>query len=369
MSVFSDVQELYNAGHSGWEKTRPHILAHALVGIATIGFLHVSLPEIGPVHIAASDITGNDWFKLAKDTGIIYVALLLPLVLFSAYVGIIELLGRLGITLMTALFGASFSQKAWQRFPSGDLAIVALTFQDDQFTMADLANKITALSIKLQSSKSDLASGYKNAIDKLNGSAAKYVGDFLAFLIFWNALFLGFPNTDWASSNVGHFWSVNLFLAILLWLAWRRLTGAIVFVPQLQLSAIATMLRFDPEYASLNDVPKERREKIEHRVYELTRERDRDAAQRASMTKLLLLKLGFRISPRSPSDLPTPWLPFPKLYRTGADLWFGLEAAHQAKDLPARSLLAIAYFRFCRGLWLKLQMLGHMLRYIVLGMI
>ena len=86
MSVFSDVQELYNAGHSGWEKTRPHILAHALVGIATIGFLHVSLPEIGPVHIAASDITGNDWFKLAKDTGIIYVALLLPLVLFSAAV-------------------------------------------------------------------------------------------------------------------------------------------------------------------------------------------------------------------------------------------------------------------------------------------
>src|SRR5262245_53779255 len=85
MSVISDVRELYRTLHTTWSNVRVHAISHSIFfglvfWIGSLTWINFSLPDIH-----AKDIADNGWLKLAKDTGVIYTAFLLPVLFVSVY--------------------------------------------------------------------------------------------------------------------------------------------------------------------------------------------------------------------------------------------------------------------------------------------
>src|SRR5262245_61482573 len=93
MSVISDVQELYGTLHTTWGKVRVHVISHLIVlslvyWVGGLAFINFAFPNV-----SAKEIADNDWFKLAKDMGLIYVLILVPIILVSVYLTVFDFLG------------------------------------------------------------------------------------------------------------------------------------------------------------------------------------------------------------------------------------------------------------------------------------
>ena len=86
MSTLSDVQALYGTVQDTWAKSQAHVIAHVVLAVVVFGICGATIPDINLAPIDPKQISGNEWYKLAKDTGIVYVAFVLPLVILAAYI-------------------------------------------------------------------------------------------------------------------------------------------------------------------------------------------------------------------------------------------------------------------------------------------
>jgi hypothetical protein len=71
MSVISDVQELYGTLHTTWSKVRVHAISHIIFLALVFWIGGVTFKNFAFPHVNAKDISDNDWFVLAKDTGLV----------------------------------------------------------------------------------------------------------------------------------------------------------------------------------------------------------------------------------------------------------------------------------------------------------
>src|SRR5262245_52803853 len=104
MSVISDVQNLYRTLHNTWDKVRVHVISHIVFFAVIFWIGGITITNFSLPHVGAKDITDNEWFKLAKETGLIYVVLVLPIIVISVYLTIFDLLGRILSLAFSVLF-------------------------------------------------------------------------------------------------------------------------------------------------------------------------------------------------------------------------------------------------------------------------
>src|ERR1041385_7503293 len=105
MSVLSDVQQLYGSLQTTWEQSRAHLVAHAVLAFVVFLVCGAALPQIAAPHVEPKEIMNNDWFKLAKDTGLIYVALAIPFLAIAAYLALLGKLGQFAVMIIVGLAG------------------------------------------------------------------------------------------------------------------------------------------------------------------------------------------------------------------------------------------------------------------------
>jgi hypothetical protein len=155
MSVISDVRELYGTLHTTWSKVRVHAISHiiffALVfWVGGLTWTNFALPNIN-----AKDIADNDWFKLAKDTGLLYVALLLPVLFVSVYLTVFDLLGRILSMALSILFLASPGIR-FTGISASELEPMAMVMPNDEFELHQIVSHSNEMMFKLQEQKSEV---------------------------------------------------------------------------------------------------------------------------------------------------------------------------------------------------------------------
>lgn len=85
MSTLSDVEALYGSVRVTWAKSQTHIVAHLVFAAVVFWICGASVPDLQVTVPAANSITENAWFKLAKDTGVVYATFVLPVVALAVY--------------------------------------------------------------------------------------------------------------------------------------------------------------------------------------------------------------------------------------------------------------------------------------------
>lgn len=81
MSTLSDIQTLYASVKDTWTKNPAHLIAHGVLGGVVFGICRATIPNLNIALIDPIQVSNNEWFKIAKDTGLIYLLLLVPLAL------------------------------------------------------------------------------------------------------------------------------------------------------------------------------------------------------------------------------------------------------------------------------------------------
>jgi hypothetical protein len=95
MSTLSDVQDLYGGVRGTWAKSQAHIIAHVVLVLLIFAICRATVPELTTARPNLQQITNNEWYKLAKETGLVYVSLAIPVIALAVYVALLWTLGQL----------------------------------------------------------------------------------------------------------------------------------------------------------------------------------------------------------------------------------------------------------------------------------
>src|SRR5262249_43094242 len=155
--------------------------------------------------IDPKQLSDSEWFKLAKDTGLLYVSLAIPVVMLAAYAGLLRAGGKWLVAIVMLVLPPSSRSNRYRLLTPEILEPLALTLEKSHFQLADLENKSSEFVFKYQSQKDERWHNFQESISKLTKNAPIYLGDFLLFLLFWVALFKLLPRAPWIEANEARF--------------------------------------------------------------------------------------------------------------------------------------------------------------------
>jgi hypothetical protein len=138
MSTLSDVQDLYGSLRGVWAKSQAHVASHIMVLVVIFLICGVSIPWITIPEIDATQIIDNGWFKLAKDTGLIYVVLVVPFVAVAVYGVMFRMLGLLLVMTLMHLIPPTSRRNRFHFLNSSALEPLALLVGKEDFVLGDL---------------------------------------------------------------------------------------------------------------------------------------------------------------------------------------------------------------------------------------
>lgn len=369
MSTLSDVQALYGTVQDTWSKSRAHVIAHVVLAVVVFGICGATVPDINlaPIDLKLL-LSENEWYKLAKDTGIIYVALVLPLVILAAYGALLRTTGQFLVSLSILISPPSAHANQYRLLAPGSLEPIALTLAKSDFSLSDLQNKASELMLRYQSQKNEQWDNFQQSISKLTKNAQVYLGDFLLFLLLWITLFNLLPHSSWIQTNEACFWRVALVLSGLAWFAWFRVSRTIAVLPSLLLIYVSAMIQADPDIKNALEVSDEKRDSVRKRLEELLRKEEEREDSYPSLLEFIRYKAGFhRRAAEDAEARKERGFPFPSLYKNGARFSWD-EKLHTRYDRRWLSgyfaylyyRLHIRLVRFAKAIW-------QLARYIITG--
>jgi len=368
MAILSDVQALYASVRGTWAKSRADIIAHVVLAVAVFWICGATIPKLTVVHVDPKQIADNEWFKLAKDTGIIYVAFVIPLVIVTAYAAVLRTCGQLLVTIVMLTAPPSERRNQYRLLTPWALEPLALTLQRSEFDLNDLQSKALELQLKYQSQKNGQWEGFQKSISKLTKNAQVYLADFLFFLLCWIALFKFLPNAPWVQANAARYWPVVFLLLVLAWFGWFRVARAIAVVPSLLLMYVSTMIRADPDMRAMLDVSEEKQESIRRKLEELLREEEERVSAQPSLLGFIGYKLGLARRAGGDKELTQHRrLPFPSLYKRGSRFAWDKASHVQYNSEWLADYFAYLYYRLHRRLSSLAKTAWQLARYIITG--
>jgi hypothetical protein len=368
MSAFSDVQELFGGLRTTWSESQGHIVSHAICTSMIFGLVGVTVPHVNLPNVSAKDIMDNDWYQLARGTGLIYLSVIIPLILLSVYLAILRFLGRFIVVILTLLFYSPTPK--FLRLTAFDLTPVALTLEKS-FTLYDVWEKAESLSAFLGAQKSEIWESHQKFSGLLLRNRTQYLEDFGAFFIAWVVIFNVASHAEWTQANHKHFWIVVFALFALIVLSWLRVQSALELTKQTRFYALRAAIRSIEGLNKQTDRDGERR--VEERLQMLLEEEDVNWSRTFSIGRYFLWRI--RMGGKGPNTAPVDrdvirmrasGRPFAELYRIGQDLAVTSKEAFRTKITVAE---LAAYFYY--GLHNRIKLVGKTawsaIRYIIIG--
>ena len=368
MSTLSDVQTLYGSVQGTWAKSQADVIAHVVLAAVVFWIWDATMPEISVPTVDPKQIAGNEWFKLAKETGVIYVLFIIPFVLLAVYGALLRTGGHLFVAALMLVVASSTRQRNEQRLLSAStLEPLALTIDKKDFDLDDLRSKANVLALKYAAQKNSQWESFQESMNKLPKNSQVYLGDFLLFLLFWIVLFRFFPDNAWVQANDTRYWPVAISLAVLAWFAWFRVSRAIAVLPSLFLMYTALMIHADPDLRSDLDASEEKRESVRERLTELLRKERQKADFGPSLFNFIRHRTGLRTSNSENDTFERRGWPFHSFYENGFRFSYDSARSSLDDDRWLTQYAAYMYYRLHRRLSALGRAAWQLGRYIVTG--
>jgi hypothetical protein len=161
-----------------------------------------SLPHVAIPKLDAEQISENAWFKLAKDTGLIYGLLIFTVIAVAVYTAVLRTAGKILVAILMVVFPPSpRGIRLSSILGSPTLEPLALTLKKKDFGIDDLYNKSTHRFLKYRAKKVEAWEAYQKSISAISQNAQLYLGDFLAFVLIWVMLFQLVPQAEWIQAS------------------------------------------------------------------------------------------------------------------------------------------------------------------------
>ena len=346
MSTLSDVQTLYGSVRDIWTKSQAHIISHAVLALSIFIICGATVPEMSIPNLQAKQIADNEWFKLAKDTGLVYVTFAIPIVIVATYGAILNWIGQIIVTMVMTIFPPLNRSEGLHLLSAPILEPLALSLGKKDFNLNDLVSKSNELALKYSLRKSENWEAFQRSIGKLTKNSIVYLGDFLMFSLVWIVLFHIRPQQSWVLANRSLFWPVLTIIFGLAWSAGFRVSRVMAIMPKLLLVSVSLMLRADPDIVPLLEVDDIERNVVRERLEKLLKEEREALDMHPSLLRLIAYRFGFTgYQKKKKKSKERQGFPFYTFYERG--LCFSTGNLPQGEKLDNRLLYnSLAYFYF-----------------------
>jgi hypothetical protein len=269
MSTIADVQELYNSLQGSWQKTREHIFAHIIFAFIVFILFGAELPPVKLLLPNPANLAENEWFRIAKDTGLLFLLLIIPIALLAIYASLFSFAARLMVGIVMAVAPPMASNV---NIDMNNITLVeplAILTKKNDFTLADIQSKATDLIIRYQARNGHAWQNYEKSISRLNKGSLVFPGDFPLFFLFWNFAFAFAEQNSWIDNMQPLRLKVSVVLFLLILASWFRVSRSLSIMPRLLITNIAIMVRADEDLLPFLEVSAEEREKTRARLFNL----------------------------------------------------------------------------------------------------
>jgi hypothetical protein len=363
MSTFSELKELYGGLEGTWSQSRAHVFSHVIAGFIIFVWCGVTFPAVALPQIDPAGISQSPWYGIAKDTGLIYVVLVVPLLILSAYAAFLRILGGFFNFLLSLFSHSNPPFSMFQGLAPWDLEPLALTLNNDSFSLNSLTERFGTLVLKYQSTNSERWLNFQKTLPAVTQNSIQYFGDFCVLLLFWITAFWLWPNSSWAVANTKHFWTVVWVFLLLVGLSWTRVSRARRILPPLLLQACSAAIRADPEFSSLFVGNDERREHIRTRLEALLGEQQERQRKRITFWYLVSRVLQLSRPKGNPSLSRGTFKATMGFYQRGE-----LLADYDFAEPPSLlDLGAYLYYRAFRRISMLMKTIKSLLFYVFFG--
>jgi hypothetical protein len=370
MSIISDVRDLYGTLETTWDDSRAHVITHLVFAVVVFWLGDIGLPKISTPSLDPKTIMDNDWFKLAKDTGIIYAALVIPIIGASIYAALLRKFGQAFLTVTSFVIASGRTTSPFVGLSEYDLEPLALLVKKDDLQLSDLTEKMSELAFKYQSKKTELWVSYQKAVTAITRNSVQYFGDFSIFLTAWIIVFELLPHSTWVAANRHSFWPVTVVLLVLVIWSWLRVSRALRFLPRFQMQAISAMARIDSDTVPIAEISEDQRQQVVQKLKELLKkeQRRKDESQTISIRNLLLARFpSFGARTRYVFSISTTGWPFPRLYEKGASLVSDSKRIRRSQGFSMADVAAYFYYSLCERISRTIDFFAQLIKYFLFG--
>jgi hypothetical protein len=226
-----------------WSKVRLHAISHIVLnwmgGISLSGF---SLPQSN-----AHEIMKNQWYILAKDTGLVYVIPMLPIVVVSFYLVVFTLTAQgMSLIAITVLSAPPRRNDPLSRVSAQELTPIAFSLPNDDFDLAAIFLQSEAMMFKFKENHN--ISEVFQTLQARAESSIQYPVDFCTLLLFWLFLSIILRTNSWIQMSWTDFRLVCLMLVALISISSIRASLAFLAKQILQIKFVAGFMWLDPSF-------------------------------------------------------------------------------------------------------------------------
>src|SRR5262245_58154654 len=104
MADIRDVVALYETVESTWGKIRADVISHAFILTGLFLVVGVTVPDLRLPQVDLAKVLESNYYRLAKDTGILLLTSVIVVVPLLVYIFLLRLFGRFFVTLWLLLF-------------------------------------------------------------------------------------------------------------------------------------------------------------------------------------------------------------------------------------------------------------------------
>jgi hypothetical protein len=178
MSTLSDLQAFQESLKGVWARSQGNIISHVLLAGLLFVVFRSQVPRISFPELDSKQIIDNEWYKIAKDTGLIYLLLALPFVILTIYGVMLRVGGTILCLLLAIAFPPSRAFDLRPRFINSEmLEPLALLLGRDDFTAEDLVKQFGELMSKNSDQKGKKWDPFEGAFDLLGPNAIVCLGE------------------------------------------------------------------------------------------------------------------------------------------------------------------------------------------------
>ncbi|UCH38635.1 MAG: hypothetical protein JSU67_10700 [Gammaproteobacteria bacterium] len=368
MSIISDVRAVYDSVRGSWVKSQAHVVSHVVLAGVIFWIGGASIPEVSVKLIDPGQLLGNQWYKLAKETGVIYFCLAFPVLVLAAYAVILQSAGQMLVSILMLLLPPSSRANRYRSLSPQILEPLALTLDSEDFNLQDIQNKSAEFMMKYQSRENEQWEKLEKSVSDLTKNSQIYLADFLVFVLVWIFLFAFLSEASWVKANDPAYWPVTTILLLLVWFAWFRVSRAISNMPALLLIFVSTMIRSDPDMESVLKVSNDKHDKIMLKLAELLKAEHTRTETGPSLLLFIRYKIGLEeegVDSDAKKDLRG--FPFPQLYWDGVSFSFNEERYKRYEGEWFAGYLAYLYYRLHKRITNLIKATWQFFKYIVTG--
>jgi len=292
MGEITDIGALCGSVQSTWQKIQADVVAHGIFLFTIFVVCGVSFPRWTLTRIDAARVTESPWFHLAKETGVLYLAVFIPLIAVSAYASLLRATGQVFSTTFALVFNPATSIARSFMVDASNLEPFALFLNKEDYGLDDLVNASTELALKYRFKKTEMSEEFNRIVECLSKNPVIYLGDFCVFLLLWVLIHSFSDRIPWLVLNPMGYRRGLFILTGLIGVSWFRVRVALIQTPLLRLALVSEVVRADPDMSSRLDISEEKRARLLAKLNELL-EKEREIDQKKpSLLQFLMSRRG-----------------------------------------------------------------------------